>query len=74
MLLKQLKSLKNSVHAGDRAKFIVSSWNNINAYASQMSGEDELIKKTNNGLQMLDEAFSSEEDDNLVQPLEIEEE
>lgn len=39
-----------------------------------MSGEDELIKKTNNGLQMLDEAFSSEEDDNLVQPLEIEEE
>ena len=39
-----------------------------------MSGEGELVKKAKLGMAILDEAYSSEEEENMPQPLEIEEE
>jgi hypothetical protein len=34
VLIKQLKSLRNAVQAGDRSAYVVPSWYQINVYAS----------------------------------------
>ena len=50
------------------------SWYQINIYASQMSGEEELIKRAKMSMEIIDEVFSSDDEDNLPQPTEIEDE
>lgn len=40
-------------------------------YASQMSGEEELIKKAKMSMEIIDEVFSSDDEDNIAQPNEI---
>lgn len=74
LLVKQLKSLRNCAHAADRDNFVVSCWNQISVYAAQQSGEEELIKKAKMKMAIIDEAFSSEDEDNLAQPTEIDDE
>lgn len=39
-----------------------------------MSGEDELMQRAKMSMEILDEAFSSEDEDNMAQPKEIEDE
>jgi hypothetical protein len=39
-----------------------------------MSGEEELIKRAKMSMEIIDEVFSSDDEDNMPQPTEIEEE
>jgi hypothetical protein len=71
MLVKQLKSLRNTIHAGDRTTYIVSSWAQIGVYASQQSGEEELLTQAKLNMEIIDDIYSSEDEDNLPQPNEI---
>jgi hypothetical protein len=53
---------------------VVPSWYQINVYASQVSGEEELIKRAKMSMEIIDEVFSSDDEDNIPQPTEIEDE